>query len=310
MTSAVQPLFDGLRSVIRGKDEFLKQLLGCFLAGGHVLIEDVPGLGKTTVAKTLAALVAGDDGERSFRRIQCTPDLLPYDITGVDVFNPEKRAFEFLPGPVFAHVLLADEINRTTPKVQSALLEVMGEGQVTVGTATRRLEQPFFVIATQNPVEFEGTYNLPLAQADRFLMKLSIGYPSGDAEFDIVNEDPAALLPDIKPVCGPAGVLELQAAAARVHCSEVLTRAVVRTAALSREHKAVQYGVSPRGSLMLVKAARARAFVEGRDYVTDEDLLELAPLVLGHRLRLKDVRQRSAELVEELCREALRLEKV
>ena len=187
-------LIEGLETVIRGKTEVLEQLVTGILAGGHVLIEDVPGLGKTTLAKTVARLVSRSRKGSSvvFRRIQFTPDLLPYDITGVDVFDPGTRTFVFTPGPVFANVLLADEINRTTPKVQSALLEVMAEGQVTVGNHTYRMDPFFFVIATQNPVEMEGVYPLPLAQIDRFLMKLHIGYPDTEVEVGIVRDDPAA----------------------------------------------------------------------------------------------------------------------
>ena len=182
-------LVDGLASVIRGKEEVLERLVTAVIAGGHVLVEDVPGLGKTTLAKTIARLVSGSrkGSAVTFRRIQFTPDLLPYDITGVDVFDPGTRKFVFTPGPVFANVLLADEINRTTPKVQSALLEVMAEGQVTIGNTTYPMDPFFFVIATQNPVEMEGVYHLPLAQIDRFLMKLHIGYPDAEVEVGIVQ---------------------------------------------------------------------------------------------------------------------------
>ena len=302
--SLARRLVDGLAAVIRGKDEVLEQLVTVILAGGHVLIEDVPGLGKTTLAKTVARLVSGSRKSSPvvFRRIQFTPDLLPYDITGVDVFDPGSRRFVFTPGPVFANVLLADEINRTTPKVQSALLEVMAEGQVTVGNTTYRMDPFFFVIATQNPVEMEGVYPLPLAQIDRFLLKLRIGYPDSEVEVGIVRDDPSArIMPDVRPVCGRDDILGARARAGAVYCDEKLMRTAVNVCAATRSHPAIALGASPRGSLMLVQAARAYALVHGREYVIDQDLIDLAPLVVAHRLRLKDARTDSAALVREIC---------
>ena len=296
-------LVDGLEKVIRGKREVLEHLVTGILAGGHVLIEDVPGLGKTTLAKTIARLVSRSQkgGPVVFRRIQFTPDLLPYDITGVDVFDPGERAFVFSPGPVFTNVLLADEINRTTPKVQSALLEVMAEGQVTVGTKTYRMDPFFFVIATQNPVEIEGVYPLPLAQVDRFLMRLAIGYPDPEVEAGIVRDDPAAtVLPGVRPVCGKADILAAREAVLAVFCDDALVRAAVGVSTATRSHSGVELGSSPRGSIMLVRAVRALALVRGRQYVIDQDLVEMAPLVIAHRLRMKDGRVRPGELVREL----------
>jgi MoxR-like ATPase len=292
-----------LATVIRGKDLVLEQLVTGVLAGGHVLIEDVPGLGKTTLAKTLAKLVSrsrkGDPV--IFRRIQFTPDLLPYDITGVDVFDPGTRSFVFTPGPVFANVLLADEINRTTPKVQSALLEVMAEGQVTVGNTTYRMDPFFFVIATQNPVEMEGVYPLPLAQIDRFLMKLHIGYPETEVEVGIVRDDPSShVMPEVRPVCGKQEILAARARVESIYCDEKLLRAAVGVSAATRAHPGVVLGASPRGSLMLVQSARAFALVRGREYVIDQDLIDLAPLVIAHRLRLKDTRTDAGALVREI----------
>jgi MoxR-like ATPase len=292
-----------LATVIRGKDLVLEQLVTGVLAGGHVLIEDVPGLGKTTLAKTLAKLVSrsrkGDPV--IFRRIQFTPDLLPYDITGVDVFDPGTRSFVFTPGPVFANVLLADEINRTTPKVQSALLEVMAEGQVTVGNTTYRMDPFFFVIATQNPVEMEGVYPLPLAQIDRFLMKLHIGYPETEVEVGIVRDDPSShVMPEVRPVCGKQEILAARARVESIYCDEKLLRAAVGVSAVTRAHPGVVLGASPRGSLMLVQSARAFALVRGREYVIDQDLIDLAPLVIAHRLRLKDTRTDAGALVREI----------
>src|SRR5512137_1242089 len=241
-------LVDGLERVIRGKTGVLEMLVTALLAPGHVLIEDVPGLGKTTLAKTVAHLVsrpAGRGGTRAdpvtFRRIQFTPDLLPYDITGVDVFDPGRRGFVFAPGPVFASVLLADEINRTTPKVQSALLEVMAEGQVTVGNRTRDVDPFFFVIATQNPVEIEGVYPLPLAQLDRFLLRLRVGYPDRAIEEGIVRDDPAAnVMPGIRPVCGRGDVLAARRRADGVFFDGRLLSAVVAVTAGTRVHPGIE----------------------------------------------------------------------
>ncbi len=296
-------LIDGLERVIRGKRRALEYLVTGLLAGGHVLLEDVPGLGKTTLAKTTARLIARDKrgAPVEFRRIQFTPDLLPYDITGVDVFEPDRRRFVFRPGPVFAHIVLADEINRTTPKVQSALLEVMAEQQVTVGTRTHAMDPFFFVVATQNPVETDGVYPLPLAQLDRFLMRLAMGYPDEEAELAIVREDPSATeMPRVKPVCTKAELLEARGTASGLYCDEKLMRVAVAVAAASRRHRGIQLGCSPRASLMLVKAARAHALVKGRAYCIDQDLLDMAPLVLAHRLLLKDIRIDPGALIREI----------
>ncbi len=296
-------LIDGLERVIRGKRKVLEFLVTGLLAGGHVLLEDVPGLGKTTLAKSIARLISRNKRGKPvvFRRIQFTPDLLPYDITGVDIFNQEHQKFIFRPGPVFANIVLADEINRTTPKVQSALLEVMAEGQVTVGNKTHIMDSLFFVIATQNPVETEGIYPLPLAQLDRFLMKVKIGYPDEEDEMSIVRDDPAFnILPVIKPVCGKDEILLARQAAGKVYCDERLMRVAVAVSASTRRHRGIELGCSPRASLMLIKTARAYAMMKGRSYCIDQDLVDLAPIVLPHRLRLKDVRIDPASLMREI----------
>ncbi len=296
-------LLDGLEQVIRGKRKVLEYLVAGLFAGGHVLLEDVPGLGKTTLAKTMSRLISRNKRGTpvSFRRIQFTPDLLPYDITGVEIFDPENRKFVFRPGPIFANIVLADEINRTTPKVQSALLEVMAENQVTVGNKTHAMESLFFVIATQNPVETDGTYPLPLAQLDRFLMRITMGYPDEEDEIGIVRDDPSlTVLPFLKPVCTEPELRGARQAVEKIYCDERLLRVAVAVSISTRRHRGIELGCSPRASLMLIKAARAYSLVKGRSYVIDQDLIDLAPLVLSHRLRLKDVRIESPSLMREI----------
>ncbi|MDR2019278.1 MAG: AAA family ATPase [Treponema sp.] len=300
--AAVSALLEGASRIIRGKREFLELLTAAILAGGHVLIEDNPGLGKTTVAKTFARLIA--DGKRPllFKRIQFTPDLLPYDITGVDVFDPESRSFRFVPGPVLANIVLADEINRTTPKVQSALLEVMAEGQVTIGASTHRPPEPFFVIATENPIESEGTFPLPAAQLDRFMMRLSLGYPDRGAELAILEENPAeGALKSLEPVIRKADFTALRSAAAGIFCHPGLKGAIADIVRDTRTHRGFLLGASPRAALHLLAAVRALALVKGRDYVIDEDITVLAVPVLTHRLRLRDPRAQGEKLIREIC---------
>jgi MoxR-like ATPase len=301
--AGAEPLIAGAGRVIRGKRDFLELLCAGILAGGHVLIEDVPGLGKTTVAKTFARLIASEDGKPLlFKRIQFTPDLLPYDITGVDVFDPESRSFRFVPGPVLANIVLADEINRTTPKVQSALLEVMAERQVTIGSATHHPPEPFFVIATQNPIESEGTFPLPAAQLDRFMMRLSLGYPDRDTELAILEDNPGeGALQELEPVLSLGEFLDLRKAAAAVFCHPALKEAVADIIRDTRTHQGMLLGASPRAALHFLKAVKALALVKGRSYVSDEDLLALAGPVLDHRLRLRDPRGSGEKLIRELC---------
>jgi MoxR-like ATPase len=248
------------------------------LAGGHVLIEDVPGVGKTLLAKALARSIAGD-----FRRIQFTPDLLPADVTGTNVYNQSDGAFEFWAGPVFANVVLADEINRASPKTQSALLEAMEESSVTVDGVTRRLPESFGVIGTQNPVEHEGTYPLPHAELDRFMIKMSLGYPDGEAEMDLLrlSADPVA---DIGPVVGLAEFARMRRLAEEVHASEAVLRYVVSVTSATREHEAVYLGASPRASRMLLGASKTHAAAQGRSYCIPDDVKALAPHVLSHRI--------------------------
>jgi MoxR-like ATPase len=306
--NAAAVMLEGAERIIKGKRGFLELLIAAIFAGGHVLIEDKPGLGKTTVAKTLARLIDGGEKGLVFKRIQFTPDLLPYDITGVDVFDPRTQRFQFIPGPVLANIVLADEINRTTPKVQSALLEVMAERQVTIGQTTHRPPEPFFVVATENPIESEGTFPLPAAQLDRFMMRLSMGYPDREAELAILEENPAEEgLAKLEPVIPLDDFMAAKKAAAEVFCHQALKEAIADMVRDTRLHKGFTLGASPRAGLHLLEAARALALVKGRDYVIDEDLAVLAAPVLAHRLKLQSpVRGHESgahrdKLIREIC---------
>ena len=252
------------------------------LAGGHVIVEDFPGVGKTLLAKSLARSI-----DCRFSRIQFTPDLLPSDVTGVSVFNQKSGEFEFRPGPIFANVVLGDEINRSSPKTQSSLLECMEERQVTVDNVTHPLQPPFMVIATQNPIEYEGTYPLPEAQLDRFMMRLSLGYPSVEAEVAIIHEqtshDPLA---ELRPVLHASEVLSMTRAVTRVRVAPALRRYVVAVVTATRAEREVYLGASPRAGIALVRAAKALALLRGRDFVVPKDIKDLAVRVLAHRLVL------------------------
>jgi len=296
-------LLQALETVIRGKTQFLEFLVTALLAKGHVLLDDAPGLGKTSVAKALSALIQKDSGiSESFRRIQFTPDLLPYDISGVDIFDPDKKTFIFQKGPIFADFVLADEINRTTPKVQSALLEAMAERQVSIGNTSHSLGDFFFVIATQNPVETEGTYILPYAQLDRFLMKLSIGYPDAEAELAILQDNPSyRILPELIPVIARSRIIELQKMAERVHIHEDLEKGIIGIANNLRARPETLVGISPRATLALSQTVKAYALLQGRNYVTAQDIIIMAPKVFSHRLKLKEHRKNPEILIRELC---------
>jgi MoxR-like ATPase len=271
-----------LNATLRGKADVVELVLVCLLARGHILLEDRPGLGKTTLAKALAEAVGG-----RFGRVQCTPDLLPGDITGFNLFNQQTREFQFLPGPVFADVLLADEINRATPRTQSALLEAMAERQVTVDTVRHVLGPAFFVIATQNPHDHHGTYPLPEAQLDRFAMKLRIGYPTADDELAMLQAavgNGRASHVNCGPHLAPGHLEQLQDRTARVNVAPAVQDYLVRLGAASRSHRHVSLGVSPRGLLVWQRAAQARALLSGRAFVTPDDVLDVAPAVLEIRL--------------------------
>jgi MoxR-like ATPase len=286
-----------IQSVIEGKAEVVRLVLTVLLAQGHVLIEDVPGVGKTMLAKALGRSI-----DCSVSRIQFTPDLLPSDITGVSAYVQETRDFEFKPGPVFANVVLGDEINRAPSKTQSALLECMEERQVTVDGQTYELEQPFMVIATQNPMDMEGTYQLPEAQRDRFMARLSIGYPAVSAELQMLNLHAASSpLDKLVPVTDAAHVRALSQAVRGVHVSESIHRYVIDLVTGTRTHPDLRLGASPRATLQLVRACRAYAALDRRDYVTPDDVQALALPVLAHRLLpTADAARAVAELVEHL----------
>jgi len=271
-----------LESCILGKTDEIERLVTALLAGGHVLLEDVPGTGKTQLVKALARTVGG-----TFRRIQCNPDLLPTDITGVSIYHPKEESFIFRPGPVMANILLADEINRATTKTQSALLEAMEEHHVTVDGVTHELPRPFMLFATQNPIEFEGTYVLPEAQLDRFMMKLTLGYPDETTERRMVLSRHAGQPSEtISAVADIEDLARLQRAVQAVHIDEAVADYLIRLVKGTRDHGGVQLGASPRGAIALASAAKARAFQQHRDYVIPDDIKQLAPYVLSHRLLL------------------------
>ena len=291
-----------MEHVIQGKPEVIELVLLCLVSGGHLLIEDVPGVGKTSLAKSLAHSI-----DATFGRVQFTPDLLPTDVVGVTVWNRNRSALEFRPGPIFSNVVLADEINRASPKTQSALLEAMAEGQVTVDGTTYQLADPFIVIATQNPIEHEGTYPLPESQLDRFLMRVSVGYPSPEAELEILEThgDHDALV-DIAPVISAKQVEGLAAAARGVHVAAGLKGYLVDLANASRRHPHLALGMSPRATLALQRVARARAAAYGRTYVVPDDLKALAEPVLAHRLLVTPEGQLQGVTAADALSEVLR----
>jgi MoxR-like ATPase len=302
-------ILDNVERVIVGKRSSIELLIVALLCEGHVLIEDVPGVGKTMLARAIAISLGG-----AFKRLQCTPDLLPNDVTGVSVFNQQTSQFEFRPGPIFVNILLADEINRATPRTQSALLEAMQEQQVTVDGVTRPLPRPFMVLATQNPIEYEGTFPLPEAQLDRFLMRLSLGYPSPSDERVILNnlrrEHPITQLQALGVDGGKEGndrqtsflskLVELQREIWEVHVDETLENYIVNLVAATRQHPDLVLGASPRASLALYKTAQALAAVRGRDHVIPDDIKYLVPVTLPHRLIVRpesELRGRTSESV-------------
>ena len=296
-----QEIVENVSHVIVGKQHTIRLLLVALLSDGHVLLEDVPGLGKTLIAKSLARSIGA-----SFKRVQFTPDLLPGDITGFNVYNQQTGQFSFQPGPVMTHILLADEINRTIPRTQSSLLESMEERQVTVDGKTYPLPHPFFVMATQNPIELEGTFPLPEAQVDRFLLKIALGYPEEQEEIAILErfraEDP---LTELNPVARPDQVAEMQSRRKNIHVSEPVRQYITQIVRATREHPALRLGASPRGSLGLMRAGQALAALEGRDFLLPDDIKTLVVPVLAHRLILREEERLRGETPEHLLESIL-----
>lgn len=281
MRDRIEQLVENLGRTIVGKSEAIRLVLVALFSGGHALLEDVPGVGKTLLAKSLARSIDGQ-----FQRLQCTPDLLPSDVTGTNIWNPRSGEFVFMPGPVFANVLLADEINRATPRTQSALLEVMEEQQVTVDGVSRRVPAPFFVIATQNPVEYQGTFPLPEAQMDRFALSLSLGYPTELEELQMLQRLDGGSLPteELRPCLSLEEVQALRQKCAAVHVEPHLQQYMLSLVRATRRDEEILLGVSPRGTVALHRAVQAIAFLEGRNYAIPDDVKYLAPFVLAHRL--------------------------
>jgi MoxR-like ATPase len=283
MNPTIEKILANIEKVMIGKRNVAELSLVALLAEGHVLLEDVPGVGKTMMVRALAKSV-----NANFRRIQFTPDLLPSDVTGVSIYNPKEMEFQFRPGPLIGHIILADEINRTSPKTQSALLEGMEEASVTIDGVTHKLKKPFFVMATQNPIEYEGTYPLPEAQLDRFLLKMKMGYPDIDEEIEVLNR--AQKVPPIEelyPVIDLEELLILQKEIKDVYVDDSMKRYIVDIVKRTRDHGSVYLGASPRGSIALMKTAQAYAYMYGREFVLPDDIQYLAPFVLSHRIILK-----------------------
>ena len=281
-TTIAREIVNNVSKVIVGKQPVIKQALAAVIAKGHILIEDVPGVGKTMLAKSISSSIGC-----SFKRIQFTPDLLPSDIVGVSIYNQSTREFQFRPGPVMAQIVLVDEINRGTPKTQSALLEAMEELQVSVDGVTRPLEQPFIVMATQNPIEYEGTFPLPEAQLDRFLMRISLGYPSFTDELSVIEQqEKTHPIDELEAVASPEDVIKLQKAAQNVYVDTAVREYIVGLIEATRTHEDVSLGASPRASLSMFRAVRGMAILRDRDYVIPDDVKELAYAVLAHRLIL------------------------
>ncbi len=301
-TQTIRAIQDNIAQVIKGKPQVIEMSVVALLARGHLLLEDVPGVGKTTLAHSLARTL-----DCSFKRIQFTSDLLPSDIVGVSIFNRQKQSFEFMPGPIFANIVLADEINRTTAKTQSSLLEAMSEAQISVDNQTHPLKQPFMVIATQNPAEYHGTFPLPESQLDRFLMRLRIGYPSPEEEKKVLDRSPSLHPAEaLQPLLTARDVLHLQEEVDKVFMEESLTEYLLAIVQSTRQSDLLSLGVSTRGALALNRAAKALALVRGRTYCLPDDVKELAPIVLSHRImvaRAHSGRQRSVEQAERIIQD-------
>ncbi|MBX3226588.1 MAG: MoxR family ATPase [Labilithrix sp.] len=300
--NVVERLRAAMQGVLSGKDDVIDLLLVGLLGAGHVLVEDVPGVGKTTLAKALAKAVKAE-----FTRVQFTPDLLPTDILGSQILNPKDGSLSFHPGPVFTNVLLADEINRASPRTQSALLEAMNEATATVDGVTRPLPRPFFVIATQNPSDYQGTYPLPEAQLDRFLLRIGVGYPSAEAELAMLyarrTADPLAA---VEPVCDEAAIVLLQTAVREVEVKEAVAKYLLEIVAQTRKATPIERGISPRGALAFFRASQARAYLRGRSYVSPDDVHALAGPVLAHRVQLTTEARYGGASAEEVLAKVTR----
>ncbi|WP_195493102.1 AAA family ATPase [Enterococcus gallinarum] len=296
----IDALINEVEKVILGKRDVIQLTVAALLAGGHVLFEDIPGVGKTMLVKSLAKAIQSD-----YKRVQFTPDLLPNDILGVSIFNSESQQFEFRPGPIFTSVLLADEINRTTPRTQAALLEAMSENHVTIDNQTYALSPHFFVLATQNPIEYEGTYPLPEAQLDRFLFRLHIGYPAFQDELALLIGQRQQSLNQIQTILTSQEVTALKQMVDQVFVDNQVARYALQLVQASRNHNAIDLGISPRGGIAFLKGAKALALTEGRTYVTPQDLQRILPAVFGHRLLLKGGITASQESLSEIMKQMI-----
>ena len=301
MNSKILDVLDNIKKVIIGKDEVIKYVLIAVLARGHVLIEDIPGVGKTTLVKALAKSM-----NLSYKRVQFTPDLMPSDIIGVNIFHKDTGNFNFRKGPIFNQIFLADEINRTSPKTQSSLLQAMEEGEVSTEDKDYILDKPFMVLATQNPLEYQGTFPLPEAQLDRFLMRLSIGYPEKQYEKEILKSHKAIKkLAYIEPVISEEDILLMQESVDSIHVHEDIIDYIINIANGSRRSKDLELGASPRASIDLLRAGKAKAFIEGRDYVIPEDIKDIVVPVLSHRLMLSPEARIEGKGIEEIIKKVL-----
>lgn len=297
----IDAILTSIEQTIVGKRDISELSLTALLAGGHVLLEDVPGVGKTVMVKSLAAAIGAD-----FKRIQFTPDLLPSDVLGVSIYNPKQMEFEFRPGPIVGNIILADEINRTSPKTQSALLEGMEEASITIDGKTLQLPKPFFVMATQNPIEYEGTYPLPEAQMDRFLFKLKMGYPTRNEEIEVLSRSESQLPLELTaPAITLEDLRELQVVVTTIIVDATVKSYIVDCANATRDHASVYLGVSPRGSLGLMKACQAFALIKGRNYVTPDDVQYLLPYVFSHRIILHPDAEYSGHTIENVLVDVL-----